>query len=234
MLWLDYGRDNYAGVTWSNAPQNRRIFLGLMSNWQYAKVVPTDPWRSAMTLPRELSLKKTAQGLRLIQKPAKETEILRGVNFFNKKNITVDNTLKINDLSQFLCEVNIDIDLAKSTAKDVHLELTNGKGEVYTIGFDVATNRYYSDRTKAGKNDFSEKFAPTIHYAPRQSSSKKLKMHLFFDKASVELFADNGETVLTDIFFPSEDFVQLRLITNGGKVLISEMKAYALSSIYAQ
>jgi fructan beta-fructosidase len=234
VLWLDYGRDNYAGVTWSNAPQNRRIFLGWMSNWQYAQVVPTDPWRSAMTLPRDLSLKKTAQGIRLVQKPAKETAILRGVNFFSKKNIAVDNNLKINDLSQFLCEVNMDIDLTKSTAKDFHIELSNGKGEVYTIGYDVATNRYYSDRTKAGKNDFSEKFSPTIHYAPRQTKSKKLKMHLFFDKASVELFADNGETVLTDIFFPTEDFVQMRLISNGGKILVSDMKAYALSSIYAK
>jgi sucrose-6-phosphate hydrolase SacC (GH32 family) len=62
--WLDYGRDNYAGVTFNDAPNGKRIFLGWMSNWEYAHNVPTDPWRSAMTLPRELSL----DGDRLIQK----------------------------------------------------------------------------------------------------------------------------------------------------------------------
>jgi hypothetical protein len=63
--WLDYGRDNYAGVTFSNTPEGKRIFLGWMSNWEYANKVPTEPWRSAMTLPRELSL----QGNTLVQKP---------------------------------------------------------------------------------------------------------------------------------------------------------------------
>ncbi len=62
--WLDYGRDNYAGVTFNNAPEQKRIFLGWMSNWEYANKVPTDPWRSAMTLPRELSL----EGDCLVQK----------------------------------------------------------------------------------------------------------------------------------------------------------------------
>ncbi len=62
--WLDYGRDNYAGVTFNNAPEKKRIFLGWMSNWEYANKVPTDPWRSAMTLPRELSL----EGDCLVQK----------------------------------------------------------------------------------------------------------------------------------------------------------------------
>jgi sucrose-6-phosphate hydrolase SacC (GH32 family) len=62
--WLDYGRDNYAGVTYNDAPEKKRIFLGWMSNWEYANKVPTDPWRSAMTLPRELSL----EGDCLVQK----------------------------------------------------------------------------------------------------------------------------------------------------------------------
>ncbi len=73
--WLDYGRDNYAGVTFNDAPDNKRIFLGWMSNWDYAGKVPTDPWRSAMTLPRELSL----EGDRLVQKvlPNKKLPIVK-------------------------------------------------------------------------------------------------------------------------------------------------------------
>src|SRR5690606_13223753 len=55
--WIDYGPDNYAGVTWSNTG-DRKIFLGWMSNWRYASRVPTVKWRSAMTILRDLSLEK--------------------------------------------------------------------------------------------------------------------------------------------------------------------------------
>ena len=75
--WLDYGRDNYAGVTFSNAPDKKKIFLGWMSNWHYAGKVPTDPWRSAMTIPRELSL----QGDRVIQTPVEKSDGFPEVSF---------------------------------------------------------------------------------------------------------------------------------------------------------
>ena len=71
--WLDYGRDNYAGVTFNDAPNSKRTFIGWMSNWEYAHNVPTNPWRSAMTLPRELSL----DGDRLIQKPIADKSMPR-------------------------------------------------------------------------------------------------------------------------------------------------------------
>ncbi len=69
--WLDYGRDNYAGVTFENAPDNRKIFIGWMSNWEYAHTFPTQPWRGAMTLPRELTL----HGDKLVQKVVNENGI---------------------------------------------------------------------------------------------------------------------------------------------------------------
>lgn len=80
VLWLDHGRDNYAGVTWSDIPHEdgRRLFIGWMSNWKYANETPTVGWRSAMTLPRELSLKETSDGVRLIQAPVVEIEKIRG------------------------------------------------------------------------------------------------------------------------------------------------------------
>jgi fructan beta-fructosidase len=112
-LWLDYGRDNYAGVTWANAPDNRRVLLGWMSNWNYAQVVPTKSWRSAMTLPRELALKTTEKGVRLVQKVIKEAEILRGP----KTEITPQNISK-----------NIDFKLKPSA-----------KGHELSLNFDIST-----------------------------------------------------------------------------------------------
>ncbi|MGB4846778.1 MAG: glycoside hydrolase family 32 protein, partial [Saprospiraceae bacterium] len=69
--YMDYGPDHYAGVTFSNT-SHRRILIGWMSNWQYAQVVPTDPWRSAMTIPRELDLKDVDGKLYLISNPVAE------------------------------------------------------------------------------------------------------------------------------------------------------------------
>ncbi|MEP7344519.1 MAG: glycoside hydrolase family 32 protein, partial [Gemmatimonadaceae bacterium] len=76
--WADYGADFYAGVSWSDVPESdgRRVWLGWMSNWSYAQEVPTSPWRSAMTVPRELTLRRTPDGLRLVQKPVVELESL--------------------------------------------------------------------------------------------------------------------------------------------------------------
>ena len=232
ILWLDYGRDNYAGVTWSNAPANRRIFLGWMSNWDYAQKVPTEKWRSAMTLPRELGLRQTDSGIRLIQNPVKETERLRGEQFLGVKNHVVEKELSVGEGKSGLVEMELEIDLSKTTAKDFGVELSNAKGETYKIGYDAAARKFYSDRTKAGNNNFSDVFAKQPHYAARLSRNNYLKLHLIFDAASVEMFADDGEIALTDIFFPSEDFTKFKVSSRRGTTAFSKATAWNLKSTW--
>ena len=78
-LWSDYGKDFYATISFSDIPPSdgRRIWMAWMSNWLYANEEPTSPWRGAMSLPRELSLRRTPAGLRLVQRPVRELESLR-------------------------------------------------------------------------------------------------------------------------------------------------------------
>ena len=232
ILWFDQGRDNYAGVTWSNAPDNRRIFLGWMSNWDYAQNVPTMKWRSAMTLPRELSLQQTEKGLRLLQNPVSETNLLREKQLIINKNLNVESESKIESVNSPLTEMSFEINLSKTTAKSFGIELSNSKGEVYKIGFDVNQNSFYSDRTRAGNSDFSDKFAVKKHFAPRLSQDKIVKFHLYFDAASVELFADNGQTALTDIFFPTEDFSNYKIFSENGKTEVEKLNVWKLRSIW--
>jgi fructan beta-fructosidase len=226
ILWLDYGRDNYAGVTWSNSPDNRRLFLGWMSNWQYAQKVPTALWRSAMTLPRELSLKNTEKGLRLLQKPVKEQEILRG----GKQNISAQNmsesfALKPASISN---ELSLSFDLTKTTAHDLGVILSNAKGEKVLIGYEKATNRFYIDRRDGGKKDFEKSFAGR-HYALRETTSTLLKMNLHIDLASVELFADDGALTMTDVFFPTENFNHISIFSKNGTSYLAEGILWALN-----
>jgi fructan beta-fructosidase len=232
VLWLDLGRDDYAGVTWSNAPKDRRIFLGWMSNWDYAQKVPTEKWRSAMTLPRELSLKNTEKGIRLVQMPVKETETLREKEFLSAKNQPVEKELNIGEGKSPLVEMELEIDLSQTTAENFGVELGNAKGETYKIGYEVKTQKFYSDRTKSGEKDFSDVFAKNKHIAQHLSNGKTLKIHLFFDAASVEMFADEGVTTMTEIFFPGEDFTKFKIYSNGGKTMFTKAKAWNLKSIW--
>jgi fructan beta-fructosidase len=227
ILWLDYGRDNYAGVTWSNAPDNRRILLGWMSNWQYAQIVPTKPWRSAMTLPRELALKNTEKGLRLVQKVAKEAEILRGGKTeIGQQMITNNVPLKANSTCN---ELSLHYDLSKTTAQDFGVVVSNSKGEKVLIGYEKATNRFYIDRTEGGEKDFEKSFAGR-HYAPRISTNNVLKLNVHLDVASVELFADDGQTVMTDIFFPNEDFNHIEMQSKNGVTYLMDGQMWALKT----
>ena len=67
--WIDFGRDNYAGVTYNNEPNSRRIFIGWMSNWQAVVQHPETSWRNAMTIPRILGLTKIGDEIVITQQP---------------------------------------------------------------------------------------------------------------------------------------------------------------------
>ena len=229
ILWQEYGKDNYAGVTYSNAPDNRRILIGWMSNWQYATVVPTSTWRSATTLPRTLSLHKTPEGLRLYQKPVSEFTALR-----TSQIVIPTSTLKefktIEDNST-TNEFDLSFDLEKTSASNFGIELSNSKNEKVEIGYDVATKQFYTDRTASGKINFSKDFSGKF-YAPRSSKSKILKMHIIIDVASAELFADEGSVTMTTIFFPNEDFKITKIFSKNGETQLTKGNIWHLKSIF--
>jgi fructan beta-fructosidase len=185
--WLDYGPDNYAGVTWSNLPQSdtRILFIGWMSNWHYAQAVPTDPWRSAMTVPRELSLIDVNGVLLLKSSPAKELEKLR------QAPIEVDMS---SNLPSHAVEIEIELDGSDSFA----LTLSNELGEKVIINKEMGLVSV--DRSQAGKSDFHEDFA-AMHSAPMSWKADSLR--LFLDASSIELFVNGGELVMTSLLFPN-------------------------------
>ncbi len=235
-VWLDYGRDNYAGVTWSDIPveDGRRIFMGWMSNWDYAQVVPTEKWRSAMTLARSLTLHKTDGKYRIYSQPVTEQSKLRG-EAIELNDVTIDEEAKPRiegDFDPAQSELILEVDLKASNSKRFGIELTNDNGETYRFGFDTEQQTFFSDRTKSGDASFSEKFARTIHSAPRIIDKETLVLQLFFDAASIEAFADEGATVITDIFFPSEDFNRMQLFSEGGTTTLLKGTIYPLDRIW--
>lgn len=232
-LWLDYGKDNYAGVTWSDAPAKtgQRIFIGWMSNWQYAQQVPTSPWRSAMTLPRTLQLVDTKAGLRLSSFPVPTVTSLRreAVAFSrgdHREKLELLRNVKNRD---GLYELQLEFE--KPTRGKIELEIFNAVGDVLFVGYDVDQNEYYVDRLTAGRSDFSRQFAGK-HVAPCYYNFTKVKMHIFLDVSSIELFADDGRTVITEIVFPSQPYTDITLNPDELPLKMIRGRVFELSSIW--
>ncbi|TDQ19132.1 fructan beta-fructosidase [Algoriphagus boseongensis] len=192
--WLDYGPDNYAGVTWSNLPssQNRTLFIGWMSNWLYAQVVPTKSWRSAMTLPRELSLIDINGTLLLQSKPAKELENLR------KEEYSISNEEYPLPSQAF--------ELIAEVEDEFTLEFSNELGEKLILSKEFGLVSI--DRTRAGKSTFHEDFA-AVHSSPMSWEARTIRV--FIDASSIELFVNESEITMTSLLFPGSPWKTVSL-----------------------
>lgn len=199
--WLDYGPDEYAGITWSDTGE-RKIFLGWMSNWLYANVVPTETWRSAMTIARELRIEKAGDKLYVASAPVKE--------LLKTKSNAID-LLNQQQNIKLPCQVGFKC----NQSNNFSIMLSNDVGEELIIGYDKNNNEYYVDRTNSGKHDFNQEFAMK-YTAPRISTTRSINISLIIDVTSVELFADNGLTVMTGIFFPNKIYNKIEVKSSGG------------------
>lgn len=194
--WLDYGADNYAGVTWSNIPESdgRTLFIGWMSNWQYAQIVPTHPWRSATTLPRKLELVKKDNGYVVASRPIQEIEKLR------KDSKTV--TGKTIDLEFELVETTL-----YPSQETFKIYISNEKEDSVII--EKTEHSLTFDRSKSGMVDFSPEFAK-IHQIPLDDIEVE-SVRIFIDRSSIEIFINDGELTITELIFPSEPFTKISL-----------------------
>jgi len=222
LRWLDYGPDEYAGITWSNTG-NRKIFLGWMSNWLYANQVPTEKWRNAMTIPRELALKQVSGKILLTSDPVKELTGIENSPFaISNSRLTGKGIEGIP--GQFILKFNID------RMNDYSVMLSNDSGEELVIGYNNAKKQYFIERAKSGKIDFNAEFAKTA-FAPRLTNITSSNIKLVIDASSVELFADNGLTVMTSVFFPAKSFTRMKIQNNKGAT-IKNLKILPLKSIW--
>ncbi len=189
--WLDYGADNYAGVTWSDIPEEdgRRLFIGWMSNWLYADEVPTENWRSAMTLPRTLELLKTGEDYLVASRPVQELEKIR----------VASETVGGEDIA--LSDELVEMDLTPS-GEDFSVEFSNPAGEKLILT--KAGTSLILDRSQSGLIGFSEPFGKP-HTLPDLIDSVS-HVRIFLDRSSVEVFINEGDMVMTDIVLPTEPY----------------------------
>ena len=198
--WMDYGKDHYATVSFSNAPDGRIVVLPWMSNWQYANQVPTQQFRSANGLPRDLGLYSYNGEDYVSVKPSPEVFAA-----FEKK-----------PSGRLQSAAYIEVTNIKSNASIV---LSNDKGERVTMVYDGKNATFSMDRTESGVTDFHSDFkAKTV--APANGVIKS--MQIFIDRCSIEAFDTEGKVAMTNLVFPSKPYD--KIIVKGCKVKIYELK----------
>ena len=233
--WLDWGTDNYAFVTWDNAPvePTQRLGIGWMSNWQYAQEVPTVTWRSAMTLPRVLSLTPDGSGYTLVSNPVDAVKGLRSVETKLPSLTILGEQVVRGSFSPSQCEILLKTDLEKTTAGLFGITLSNGAGDRLILGFDRDNQQVWADRRGSGPSGFSEEFFKGPHAAPLpMDADAGGDLRIFLDVASVEVFAEGGRMNFTEIFFPSEPYDTLTLWSDEGEWVLQSGSAYSLDGTW--
>ncbi|WP_019537290.1 glycoside hydrolase family 32 protein [Paenibacillus ginsengihumi] len=209
--WLDYGRDNYAAVSWSDIPaeDGRRLLVGWMSNWKYANLTPTEDFRGAATLPRELTLETRGGEAVLVQRPARELARARVPLLALGRTACAAADAALRSLQLDSCELVAEAASDRSFAFKVRA----GEGQETLIGFDAAAGEVYVDRTRSGQHAFHEHFRG-VHAAKLQVIGDAVRLHIWVDRSSVEVFAGEGEAVITDLIFPDAGSTGMGLIAD--------------------
>ena len=241
-LWADYGKDFYATNTFNDMPQGdeRRIWMAWTSNWQYAKDEPTVAWRGAQSIPRSLGLRwvvvnptlspndgdkggpPSTAGLRellMVQAPVRELQSLRS-EAFTIQNVSVQQANQ-RIISNAVCgdTYEIDAELEAGQATEIGFRLRKGDGVETLVGIVPATNTLFVDRTKSGDVHFSEQFPGK--FSTTLNATNRVKLDIFVDRSIVELFANDGEKVMTDRIYPPVecDGIELYSVGDPGRVL---------------
>jgi fructan beta-fructosidase len=230
-LWVDYGRDFYAVQSYSNIPTSdgRRIWIAWMNNWDYANAIPTSPWRSAMTIPREVRLTKTSDGPRLRQVPVKELESLRR-NRIRLADVIITEAEGLRpDFRGSVYELMAVFELVD--ANEVGINIRKGEQVQTVVGYDVKQQELFIDRTQSGAVTFDSAFA-TVQRGPLKSVENTVRLHLFVDISSVEVFGNGGILTATDRIFPPDDSEGLEVYARGGTARLVSLDIWKLDSIW--
>lgn len=200
--WIDYGADFYAAVSWSGiaAADGRKIWLGWMSNWAYASNTPSIGWRGTMSIPRELKLiTEENDTIRLVQSPVDELKNITN-SIINETNVTIGSDHNLLDgISADKMEIIAEFELG--SAKTFGFKVRKSTNEETVIGYNAESKQLFVDRSKSGETAVHPSFA-TKHEAPLEPNGNRIKMHIFVDWSSIEVFGGDGKTVISDLIFP--------------------------------
>jgi sucrose-6-phosphate hydrolase SacC (GH32 family) len=221
-LWVDHGKDFYATQSFSDIPprDGRRIWMGWTSNWLYANDEPTSPWRGVQTVPRVLALRRLPEGLRLVQAPIAELKALR----------TSAAPRRLTEAGGLPPSADIEFEVVRRDGKEAGLRLSNAAGEEVTIGISSAPLELFVDRRRSRTTPFHEAY-PGRHAGSLRWRGDRVNVRILFDRTTLEVFANDGETVVSDRVYPTQPLTRLE-ITGDRRGIPAPVRLYELRSVW--
>lgn len=221
--WADWGKDFYASTSFSNLAAGKdRLWIAWMSNWQYASQLPSLPGRGEMTVARRLYLRQspahpaptpTQEPLLLVQEPIlavpahKPYGAMFGAPSFQTIALANSNIAaqKLSGRAYLLR-----LTLAPGDASEAGVRLrrsaanpNESAAEETVVGIDTVHGRIFVDRTRSGKTDWSPDFPARVSAPLKHSQATSIAIQIVVDNNSIEVFAEDGETVLTNLIYPA-------------------------------
>jgi len=228
--WIDYGKDNYAGVTWNNSPENRTLFIGWMNNWQYGNEIPTGKWRGANTLARELILSNLKGDFYLKSLPIKELVNLNSKSEPLKAEL-INGFYELPNALKVPSKLSLQFESSIKSAEDFWVVFSNDKKEKIVFGYNKIKNEYYFDNTQNGWESKKGEFA-NVSTSPRISTNLLFDWEIIIDRSSIEVFADKGLNVHTHQYFSSSPFTKVQIFSKNGGIELKSGKLVNFKSIW--
>ena len=221
-LWADYGKDFYASLSFSDLPpeDGRRIWMGWMGNWLYANEEPTSPWRGLQSVPRALALRRLPEGLRLVQSPVAELASLR---------VKTDPTL-VSRSAPLPGSADIELEVVRGAWSEAGLRLSNGTGEEVVVGVAQEPLRVFVDRRRSRATAFHDE-DPGRHEGPLRWRGHRVTLRVLFDRSSLEVFANDGETVVSERVYPTRPLDRLEIL-GAGQAVPEPARLHELRSVW--
>ncbi|MDC8003006.1 glycoside hydrolase family 32 protein [Aureisphaera galaxeae] len=225
--WIDYGMDNYAGVTYNNTPNGERIFIGWMSNWNYARNTPTEVWRSSMTLPRNISLHKKGGEYNLQSLPLEQFSSLQKMQK-QMDSIVLNETYTL-EADTFN---NTDISFTANLNEPLEVSYSNASGEKVSFTINPEEHKLLLDRTQSGIVDFEESFGQRVQEQPFTLEDREVDIRLIMDASSLEIFIEEGSYIFTNQLFPKEEYTTFEIKAGDAGGVVRQFTYHKITSIW--
>lgn len=220
--WMDWGPDFYAAASYNGLPAGDDVVqIAWMNNWQYGATIPTSPWRSAMSVPRQLSLKKVNGKVALLQQPqhswrsvANHQTLKHSWKSVSKGSTSLDSPGKAFKIDLSFADHDSDKSLASTFA--IAVRASSDFKQETLVGYNFTSKEVFVDRRNSGDGSFDKTFASLYHAPLSANADKRINLQVFVDWSSVEVLGGQGEVSLTAQIFPEGNSTEARLVSTDG------------------
>ena len=216
----------FAAQTFTNVPESdgRRIQVGYCEIPGWVDVPESNPpFNGLMSFPTELTLRTTANGIRMFNEPVKEIALL------HKKAHKWEN-LSMEEANEALKMIDADL-------LHVKCEIENENAIAYSLIFDddvlyytLKPNMFYYNREVDNAESFQIKYLPEM-------GSNTMYYECLLDRTSLEVFVDHGRftMILPRKLYPDNRGMRIEAGDGGqpiNDIRIKSLEVYEMRSIW--